>query len=229
VVKLEFIGANSDIRPVGQEKIEAVISYFKGKHEAWKEGIPTHSKVVYASLWPGIDLVYSGMSNKLKYEFVVHPGADPSKIGLAYCVARRVRVNKEGRLEVETPLGGFQDDRPEAYQESEGKRFEIGIGYEVKEGDGRNTYRFRVGEYDSSLPLILDPALLLYCGYIGGSSTDSSYGVAVDGSGNAYITGNTWSTEGSFPVKVGPDLTHNGNYDAFVAKISSERDGYVGT
>ena len=45
------------------------------------------------------------------------------------------------------------------------------------------------------------------------------YGIAVDGPGNAYVTGYTTSTEASFPEVVGPDLTSNGGLDAFVAKV----------
>jgi hypothetical protein len=75
---------------------------------------------------------------------------------------------------------------------------------------------------------------LVYCGYMGGSDFDSAGGIAVDTSGNAYVTGGTASTEASFPVKVGPDLTYNGYFsDAFVAKINSAGTalvycGYIG-
>ena len=60
---------------------------------------------------------------------------------------------------------------------------------------------------------------LVYCGYIGGSGDDYGHGIAVDSSGNAYVTGFATSTEATFPVTVGPDLTYNGGGDAFVAKI----------
>src|SRR5262249_6093398 len=50
---------------------------------------------------------------------------------------------------------------------------------------------------------------LVYCGYIGGASTDYGFGIAVDAGGYAYITGLTGSTQASFPVVVGPDLTFN--------------------
>jgi len=63
---------------------------------------------------------------------------------------------------------------------------------------------------------------LLYCGYIGGLDYDYGSGIAVDSSGNAYVTGTTYSDEATFPVGVGPDLTYNGGQsDAFVAKISA--------
>ena len=41
---------------------------------------------------------------------------------------------------------------------------------------------------------------LLYSGYIGGLDTDSVHGIAVDGAGNAYVSGTTRSNEFSFPV-----------------------------
>src|SRR5205814_1273329 len=76
---------------------------------------------------------------------------------------------------------------------------------------------------------------LLYAGYIGGIRDDYGHGIAVDSVGNAYITGNTSSTEATFPVTGGPDLTFNGGFydDAFVAKVRADGTallyaGYIG-
>ncbi len=131
VVKLEFIGANSGVKPEGEEETGAIVSYFKGRQEDWKAGIPTYSKIAYRNLWPGIDLVYYGTVNRLKYEFVVHPGADPSRIRLAYRGAESISVDGEGRLKVSTPIGGFADDVPVAYQEMGGRRQEIKLAYKM--------------------------------------------------------------------------------------------------
>jgi hypothetical protein len=60
---------------------------------------------------------------------------------------------------------------------------------------------------------------LLYSTYIGGSENDRSSGIAIDPAGNAYMIGYTASPESSFPAKVGPDLTYNGETDAFVVKV----------
>lgn len=90
------------------------------------------------------------------------------------------------------------------------------------------------GTYDAFVAKV-NPSgtALVYAGYIGGSGADYAFGIAVDGAGAAYVTGDTSSTEATFPVTVGPDLTSNGNYDAFVAKLSSSGTalvyaGYVG-
>ena len=119
--------------------------------------------------------------------------------------------------------------RSYAYQEVGGRRVAVETAYEL-EGEG---YGFRVGGYDRSRPLVLDPAILVYAGYIGGSGIDFGNGIAVDGSGNAYVTGGTTSTEASFPVVAGPDLTYNRGGDAFVAKVNAAGTtlvyaGYIG-
>jgi hypothetical protein len=54
------------------------------------------------------------------------------------------------------------------------------------------SYGFRVASYDPSHPLVIDPTLS-YSTYLGGSSEDYGYAIAVDASGNAYITGYTYS------------------------------------
>ncbi len=59
-VKLDFVGADPDVRPVGLDEAKGVFSYFKGKPETWKTGVPSYSKIVYPNLWPGIDLIYYG-------------------------------------------------------------------------------------------------------------------------------------------------------------------------
>ena len=66
---------------------------------------------------------------------------------------------------------------------------------------------------------------LVYSSYLGGSSGDVAYGVAVDGTGsNAYVTGYTESSD--FPTTPGAfDTTFNGSTDAFVVRISEDADG----
>jgi hypothetical protein len=234
IAKLDFVGASPDVQPVGEDETGAVISYFKGRPEEWKTGLKTYSKIVYRDLWPGIDLQYSGTVNRLKYQFVVHPGADPSQIRLAYRGPTEVMINEAGRLEVSTPLGGFHDDAPQAYQEGGRERVQVEVSYEPRpSADGHYAYGFHVGHYDESKPLVLDPAILVYCGYIGGSAADYGWGVAVDYMGFAYVTGSTLSTEATFPETVGPDVSHNGSEDAFVAKVAPDGSylvycGYIG-
>ncbi|MHC4946272.1 MAG: DUF7948 domain-containing protein, partial [Planctomycetota bacterium] len=225
-VKLEFLDADP-VSPEGRDRQKAVYSYFRGRPEEWHGGCATYSRLVYENLWPGIDLVYSGAKNKLKYEFKVKPGADPARIRLAYRGAEKVAVEEGGSLRVTTPAGGFEDGRPYAYQMIEGKKRTVPMAYAPAKDMGNDAffYGFEVGDYDPTKPLILDPVLLVYCGYIGGDEYEEARGVALDGAGNAYVSGFTKSKQGTFPVTVGPDLTYNGGVyggDAFVAKVAAD-------
>src|SRR6266508_4014381 len=235
VVKLDFVGANPRPKILGGDPTPTVVSYFKGRREEWKAGLPTYASITYADLWPGIDLVYSGTADRLKYSFLVKPGADPGQVRLAYRGASAVRVNGAGQLEIETPGGVLQDDRPYAYQEIEGRRVAVDASYSLDRASGGapHRYGFAVQPYDRTRPLVLDPAVLVYAGYIGGGDDDEAYGIAVDGSGNTFVTGLTASTETTFPVTAGPDLTQNGGQDAFVAKVNAAGTalvycGYIG-
>jgi len=245
VVKLDFVGANC-VTPRGAEKQEAVFSYFKGRREDWHTGIPTYSKLVYKDLWPGIDLVYSGTVNELKYEFIVQPGTDPQAIAFAFRGADEVLLNADGSLQVSTPAGGFEDGVPYAYQDIDSEQVEVAMSYAPRgrTDDGTFLYGFDIGDYDTSKILVLDPVVLVYCGYIGGSGGwEYCQGVAVDDQKRAYVVGWTDSDEGNppgsnFPVVVGPDLTFNGGgspyySDAFVARVKPdftelEYCGYIG-
>jgi len=227
VLKLDFVGANPAVNPIGKDLTPAMISYFKGPQEQWHTGLKTYATVIYPDLWTGIDLVYSGTINRLKYQFIIKPGANADNIKLAYRGATEVKLTNTGQLEVVTPVGGFHDDKPYAYQEVDGRIVTVPTSYSLEAGSEADIYGFRVGPYDKSKPLVLDPAILVYSGYIGGSNSDQGIDIAVDSDGNAYVTGQTESDEFSFPVTVGPSTTFNGFRDAFVAKVEADGTGLV--
>jgi hypothetical protein len=225
-VRLDFVGSTR--RPQGEAVTETKMSFFKGRRERWRTGVRTWSRVVYRDLWPGIDLVYEGTVNQLKYHFLVRSGVDPAVIRLRYSGADSVKLNDAGELVVNTPVRSFTDQAPVAFQEIAGRRIEVRSRWSrlSRGAAGPVVYGFELGQYDSEKPLVVDPATLLYCGYIGGSASDSANGVAVDSSGNLLVAGTTNSSATSFPEAVGPDLTFNGgDWDAFVAKVRADGSG----
>ncbi len=242
-IKLDFIGANPNVRPHGEEPAETIVSYFRGRPDQWHTGLRTFGRIVYPDLWPGVDLVYYGAGGALKYEFVVRPGADPRQIRLAYRGAEGVTINAAGQLAVRTPAGDLMDDVPVAWQDGLAGRTPVEVDYAFADTVSQlptssnqpsaANFGFQIGPYDRTRTLILDPTVFFYCGYIGGAEYDGARDVAVDAAGNAYITGVTTSTQVSFPVHGGPDLTFNGTADVFVVKIgaggtSLTYAGYIG-
>jgi hypothetical protein len=69
---------------------------------------------------------------------------------------------------------------------------------------------------------------LVYSTYLGGSSGENGYGIAVDSGGSAYVTGRTFSTD--FPTTTGAYQTSNasgGCCDVFVTKLNAAGSGLV--
>ncbi len=223
-VKLEFVDANEDVVLRGGERRNAVFSYFSGPREEWKTGLPSFAEVVYEELWPGIDLVYRGGRNALKYEFRVRPGADPKQIRLRYRGATAVETTDAGGLRVQTPVASFADDSPVAWTVGEGGvRAPVDAAFSVDE----STVRFEVGDYDMSQTLVIDPAVFVYCGFIGGGGQDLAVSVAVDAQGFAYVGGGAEPSP-TFPVRVGPSTTLPAvTGAAFVCKVAMSGNGLV--
>lgn len=220
-VRLEFVDANSSVTPVGEDLSPARFSYFKGPRENWTLGLKSYKRLVYPELWPGIDLVYTASADRLKYMFVVKPGADPARIKLRYRGAESVSLDAAGKLRVRTAVVDFHDDKPAAHQEIDGGTVDVSAAYALVKSpaDAGFVYGFDLGRYDATKVLVIDPAILVYAGFIGGAGNDSGNSIAVDGAGNSYITGETSSLQSTFPVAGGLDVGQNGGVDAFIAKV----------
>jgi len=203
------------IKPEARGELKGKVNYFIGNNPAlWRTNIPTFSEVVYPEVYPGIDLVYGGHQRRLKYTFYLQPGADPNQIQMIYDGIEDVWVDDAtGELVIQTPWGEMRDAAPVAYQEIEDVRKEVDVSFRLM---GENRVGFTVGDYDPNFMLVLDPG---YSTYLGGSSGDYGRGIAVDGSGNAYVTGRTEST--GFPTANAYDDSHNGSSDAFVTKLNA--------
>jgi hypothetical protein len=105
---------------------------------------------------------------------------------------------------------------PVAYQDVAGVRREVAVGFVVQ---GLQVSFALGGEYDRSLPQVIDP-VLAYSTFLGGSGDESGNGIAVDAAGDAFVTGYTQSA--NFPPSntLQPVLRSSSN--VFVAKLSPD-------
>lgn len=221
-LKVTFINQNAGASMEATRQQEGRINYFKGKNQDdWKTDVPAFGAVTYKNLYKGIDLTYKGSRGKLKYEFHVKPQADPKNIKLLYQGADGLSIDKKGNLLIDTPWGSLKDEKPYAYQLVGDKKEAVKASYIIND----NTVGFSVSSYNSDLPLFIDPGLA-YATFIGGDNNDFGYGLAVDSSGQAYMTGVTWSAD--FPSTAGAfDTGYDTGREAFVTKLNSSGTALV--
>jgi hypothetical protein len=216
-LRMKLVNANPTAEIVGADELPGKSNYFLGNDpEKWRTDVPTYAKIRYRNVYSGIDLVYYGNQGQLEYDFVVAPGADLHRIQLDIHGAKNVRREAQGDLLLQVAGTEIRWRKPVVYQEKDGKRKGIAGRYLIRRG---NRIGFKVATYDQSRPLVIDPGLV-YSTYLGGSGDDGAVGVAIDGSGNAYVTGYTSSAD--FPTKDAFQKNYGGGQDdAFVTKIDN--------
>ncbi|HVE46582.1 MAG TPA: IPT/TIG domain-containing protein [Acidimicrobiales bacterium] len=231
------------IRPAGGRAVPAnelvagrrrpgSVNYLIGNDPSkWQRNVARYGAVTYPSVYPGIDLVYHSGKKGLEYDYVVAPGADPGVIAVEVEGATGLRVEGGGDLVADTSAGALRQAKPVAYQHKGSEREPVRGTWRL---DGGSTARFRLGPYDHTRELVIDP-VLVYSSYLGGSGLsfgtnkgeDRVTSVAVDAGGHAYLTGSTTAID--FPTHPpeqayqdgSPKLSMNQAIEesAFVAKM----------
>jgi hypothetical protein len=230
-VKFEFLNARGNPQVVGEERLSWNNHYFKGNDPAaWRTNVPNYEKIRVKNIYDGVDLLYYGSEGQVEYDLIVAPFTDPQQIVIACQGADSLEITSQGELEIQTPLGAMTHSRPTVYQMVDGSRQEITAGYTiVSESQLRAknptsteslAFTFEIGDYDPSKPLRIDP-VLRYSRCLRGSSNERAFGITVNTSGAAYITGFTDSQ--NFPRLPGPQNSEGvgGDLDIFVVKLNS--------
>jgi hypothetical protein len=216
VLRLSMAGANPSPEIVGVDKQSGNSNYIRGNDRSqWQTGISRYDRVRYSEVYAGIDLAFYGNQKRLEYDFIVKPGASPETIHLAFSGADRQEIDAEGNLILHLGDDQVIQHAPLTYQMVNGERQSIESSYMLAEN---GEVAFEVAAYDAGKDLIIDPTLV-YSTYFGGYDADDGYGIAVDGSGNAYVTGYTRSTD--YPTVNAVQATTAGGVDAFVTKLDA--------
>ena len=222
-VNMRLAGGNARPQLISRDTLPGKINYLLGNDPAkWHTGVPQYARVSYNSVYPGVDLVYYGDRSKLEFDFILAPDSDPSPIAFAFGGAQGINTDAAGDLVVRSAAGNLVLHKPKAYQQRNGWRENVDTHFVLK---ASNVVSFALGNYDHSRQLVIDPSVT-YATYLGGKKEDDAYGIAIDGAGNAYVTGQTKSTD--FPTKggVAPN-TNGGGFDVFVTKLSADGSSLI--
>src|SRR3990172_7101754 len=219
IFKQRLIGAGKDMKIDALVPQSGAYNYFIGNDPGkWRTGVRGYGEVIYAEVYPGIDLRLYGKDRALEQEFVVRPGGNPEDIRVAYEGVEGMQIAGDGTLRIRTAFGEMKESPPHIYQEIAGKRVEVTGRFRLT---GKSMYTFEVGPHNPQYALVIDPTLE-YATYLGGTGAYPVYDLALSIDGSATVTGVTNALD--FPVTgdaVQPDYA-GGSWDAFVTRLSPD-------
>ena len=233
LIYTKFIGANENAVLEKSLPSTEYYNFFKGKDKSkWATNVKAYRKLTYIDFYPGIDLKFFENEGQLKYEYEVEPGADPSEIQFKYYGAKKVKLNKEGVLIVKGALGEIIEEKPKVYQIKNGKVLDVECSYSLSDD---NTVTFKLGEYDKSLKLVIDP-ILVFATYSGAPSDNFGMTATYAYNGEAYSAGMVFGNDYPAPAPAWNDTpnitvfsTNIQTTDAFISKYSTDGTNMIWT
>src|ERR1700683_445153 len=225
VLKMQLDGANPAPEFSGLEGMPGKVNYLIGKNPAqWHTGVPLYSQVRISTVYPGVDLLFHGDEQQLEYDFIVSPGADPSKVAFRFSGAKKIEIASDGDLILYAGNSDFRMRRPKVYQTDGSNRRLVDGSFVLSE---KNDVSFKLGAYDHSQELVIDPAIN-YATFLGGAGTDLAEALQVDtstpGAPKVYVTGAT-SDITSFPEGGTSIGNPTGSPNIFIAKVDPTKTG----
>jgi len=218
LVKVTFAGSNtSNVKP-GPE-LPGKLNYMIGNDRSkWAIGVRRFAEARTENIYPGVSARYYFDKGVPRYDLVVAPGTDPSKIQMHFDGAQSVSMSPTGTLAIKTSVGTIEEKGLYAYQGEGFMKTPVACKMVA---DGK-TVAFRVAKYDRSKALVIDP--LIFSTFLGGSNGAGCNALALDSSHNVVVAGTTYST--NFPTTTGvyqhTDSATGGAASGFVASLSSD-------
>jgi hypothetical protein len=204
-LEVQLLGANKNAKPEALDATSYYERYFLDKND--QSGTIAHAflKVRYANVYPGIDWVVYIKDNKPEYDFVVHEGADISKIRMKYVGADELFLNEQGAVHIKNPFGEIIEQKPVAYLKQNHES--INATFKLRS----NILSFKLNNKPKGT-YVIDPQIK-WATYFGGGGVSISTvtGICMDSKGYIYISANCPNTSslcssGAFQTTISQDV-----------------------
>lgn len=192
LVDVFFIGANSNVKIIAEEKTDYYYSYALKdpvtKNVVNENNVEGYKKITYKNLYNKIDVEYTiHPQGGIKYNIILHPGADPSQVKMQYKTSNTnyknenvsVVLNQQGQLELNGSLAQIIEHKPQTFYASNNQAINSNYSF------NNNILTFNLGNYDNTKKVIIDPWVVSPAFNAG----DFTREVETDGSGNIYVIG----------------------------------------
>lgn len=214
---VNFLNASISPEIVADKAVEGYTNYIIGNDSTkWQSNVKSYQTVMYKELYKGIDMQVYSEASQLKYDLIVHPGADPSQVQLQYEGVDKLEL-KKGQLEITTSVGHVTEQMPYAFQYVNNQRVPVKVSYRLN----GNKVGFKVsGNYDPQYPLVIDPSYV-FSAVSGSRGENWGFTATYDAQGNFY-GGSIVFDPGNYPVTPGAvyNAYQGGKFDIAITKFS---------
>ena len=219
--RVTFLNALNETKVSGIQPFDYYYNYYIGQDSRkWASHVSIYHHLTYNQLYPGIDLYFLGNNDYLKYEFHVAAGGDPKQIQLRYDGLKSISKAGEELL-LHTAVDRVLELAPFAYQINEkGDTIPVDCSYALS----KNIVSFSLGQYDSALPLVIDPTVV-FSSYSGSTADNWGYTATYDSYGNLYgggiVDGIGYPTFPTSPTSTAYQTSFSGQWDIAISKFDS--------
>jgi beta-propeller repeat-containing protein len=227
ILSEELIGGHS--APITGEALAVTrVTTLRGQDPAhWQKGLPTYQRVSLGEVYDGVEVKLATRGASVEKLFFVTAGAKPEQIRLRVRGGKTVKVTGQEELEIQTTQGPVHFSKPVAYQEGEdGKRTFVDVAYSVTGEE----YTFKLGPYDHTKALVIDPVLTLFF-LKSGNTNDKVTCLALNSEGQIYVAGETrspnfpgigpQSADSTLELVTFPDGTSNFDIEGVIVKLDA--------
>ena len=189
---VRFRGSKTKATWSGLDRLPGHSNYLNGNDSSkWLKNVPQFAKVIRTDIYPGIDVVFYGTSDRqnLEFDLAIRPGADPHRIELQF-EGSTLSIDSQGNL----VAGDVIQRVPAVFQLRNGRKTSVPATYRI----AGNRARLILGSYDSGRELVVDP-ILSWAASVGPPLEYTRFdSLTSDANGNVYLAGLTASRK--FPL-----------------------------
>ena len=213
-VDLNWLNANTNFTTSQDETLPGYNNYYLESCPNGALNVKSYTGITLHNLYNGINLHFYESGGNLKYDYIVAPHANYKQIQILVEGAD-IELNKDGSINISTPLGKIREGAPIVYQNN----VQLKSKWLVK----NNILSFEIENYDPKLQLIIDPFITrLWGSYYGGSGYLDSFKCATDASGNVFFAACTTVNTTTIIATTGSHQeTLGGNMDSYLVKFNS--------
>lgn len=198
-IRYKFNNSGKNSLIIGEGKFIEKYNYFLGNDKRkWATDVNVFSQIIYKNIYDGIDLKFFSKHGKLKYEWIVNPKTDASKIEMEIEGCDSLKIIEKS-LVIHTSIGNIYDKNLECWCTDFDAKNSLKCSYKLN----NNILTYTIDKnVDDAHTLVIDP-ILIFSTYSGSKGDNFGFTATYDEKGNLYAGGITDNKHGEYPVSTG--------------------------